>query len=560
MSLLMEALRKAEQVKKQAAGIDRTPEPIIRETSPDEQSTPGPNPSMERDENTGLDLDLSRNTVLKTASENEGRARKTELEDTNVSLDLWKHQEGITDSTQRESSPSFDLHLEEKSASGTQSGRITAMLAEKAVPISMGTAPEVQPESLPPVVPSIAAPNASAETSRQAARAVFVAKSNHQRLARTRRLLFIGIAAGLALFGAGGYLFFSYKTMTNFNAPIAPANKVAMPSEPIKAPLETPTFESAKPSTSLPTAPKETPRVGNNAGLPEQKLASDRIAAPAFTENTLTRPAPTPLQHLDAVPQSTGVPTPSSSPMGTAASGSKSGQDLSAPQREPEILPLPERPRPSQPAIKITHRGSQPQTDPLLTTAYTAYQQGNFEQSRQNYQIILRADPEHRGAMLGLAAVALRLRESGLARDLYLRLLERDPSDPLAKVGLMTVMPKDDSVRMESELKLLLEVHPNSAPLSFFLGNVYAAGQRWNEAQQSYFNALQAVSKGASPQGAVSPDYPFNLAVSLEHLNKPDLAIRYYREAQKLATSLPAGFDKEVLRLKLENLNWVEKQ
>ncbi len=560
MSLLMEALRKAEQVKKKATGIDHPPEQIIRETPPSEQSMPRPNPLMEGDENTGLELDLSRDAALKTASENEGRAKKTELEETNVSLDLWKHQEGITESTQEKSSPSFDLHLEEKSASGTESGRVTAMPAKKPVPISTRTAPEVQPESLSPVVPGIAAPIASAETSRQAARAVFVAKSKHQRLARKRRLLFIGIAAGLALFGAGGYLFYSYKTMTNFNAPIAPANKVALPGEPVKAPIETPSFESAKPNASLPAAPKDMPRVGNNAGLPEQKSTSDQTAAPAQTENTLTRTASNTPQHLDAVPQSTGVPTSSSSPMATAASVSKSRQDLSAPQREPEILPLAERPRPSQPAIKITHRGSQPQTDPLLNTAYTAYQQGNFEQSRQNYQLILKTDPEHRGAMLGLAAVALRLRQTGQARDLYLRLLERDPSDLLAKVGLMTVMPKDDSVRMESELKLLLEVHPNNAPLSFFLGNVYAAGQRWNEAQQAYFNALQTASKAASPQGAVSPDYPFNLAVSLDHLNKPDLAIQYYREAQKLATSLPAGFDKEALRLKLENLNGVEKR
>ena len=191
MSLLMEALRKAEQVKKQATGIDHhPPEPIIRETPPGEQSTFRPIPSIKRDENTDFDLDLSRNTVLKTANENEGHARETEQEDTNVSLDLWKHQEGITDTTQGESSPSFNLHLEEKSVSGTESGRITAMPAEKAVPISMETTPEVQPKSLPPVAPGIAAPNASAETSRQAARAVFVAKSNHQRLARKRRLLF----------------------------------------------------------------------------------------------------------------------------------------------------------------------------------------------------------------------------------------------------------------------------------------------------------------------------------------------------------------------------------
>ena len=160
--------------------------------------------------------------------------------------------------------------------------------------------------------------------------------------------------------------------------------------------------------------------------------------------------------------------------------------------------------------------------------------------------------------MLGLAALALRRNEQNLARDLYLRLLEQDPSDPLARAGLMTIaaiMPKGDQAGMESELKLLIEVHPNIAPLHFTLGNLYAAGRRWNEARQAYFNALQAAGKTASEPSEVSPDYPFNLAVSLEHLNQTDLAGKYYREALALADVHPAGFDRQALRSRLDTFN-----
>jgi len=548
MSLLMEALRKAEQVKKQTAGIDSRPEPVARTTHPDEPLPPEPLPSRKRDEN----------TVLGLLAGDEDRTTAPAAGAPNDALDLWNTTKDIKETTRNEDPAPFDLHLEEESTSGTGADRVMALPAAEIVRGVTNAEPDVQPGSKPP---SIIAPEASAEASRQAARAVFVAKSKHQHLARKQRLFFIGVAVGLALLGAGGYLFFSYRSMTGLTAPITPVKRSTPPGAAVSTPKEAVTLEPAKPTASPLTDPKEeTPGVRNNGGLSAQRSAGDQVPPPVQTGNTLAHTAPDSPQFSEAGTRSKIVPVSAGSPLPEAGSGSKSRQDLSVPQQEPEILPLPERPRPSQPAIKITHRGSQPQTDPLLATAYTAYQHGDLEQSRHNYLLILQTNPEHRGAMLGLAAVALRLQETALARDLYLRLLERDPSDPLAKVGLMTVMPKDDPVRLESELKLLLEVHPNMAPLSFSLGNIYAAGQRWNEAQQAYFNALQAASKAASPQGAVSPDYPFNLAVSLEHLNKPELAIRYYREAQKLATSLPVGFDKEALRQKLETLNGVEKQ
>jgi tetratricopeptide (TPR) repeat protein len=326
--------------------------------------------------------------------------------------------------------------------------------------------------------------------------------------------------------------------------------------EPAAAPARTDAVEPAGPTTS-PLADSGKGSADRNEAVPfQQKSADDRSATSLVQAGTvLAHPAPDSSQTFDAMPPSPMVAATSSLP-GSSPGFIKSGRSSS--QQRPDFLPPSEQQGSTLPAIKIVRRAAQPQTDPLLTAAYAAYQQGDFKQSRSQYQMVLQADPEHRGAMLGRAALALRSGETDLARSLYLRLLERDPSDPYAKIGLMTVMPKNDPAHLESELKLLLDAHPNVAQLSFLLGNLYAAGQRWNEAQQAYFNALQAADKSASRQEAVSPDYPFNLAVSLEHLNKPDLAARYYREALKLATSHPAGFDKEALRRKLENFQGKE--
>jgi TolA-binding protein len=92
------------------------------------------------------------------------------------------------------------------------------------------------------------------------------------------------------------------------------------------------------------------------------------------------------------------------------------------------------------------------------------------------------------------------------------------------------------------------------APLAFALGNFYASQSRWTDAQQNYFNAL-SLAKAASATGAlVSPDYAFNLAVSLDRLNQPKPASTYYQEALTLASQYPANFDLDVARSRIDKL------
>ena len=63
--------------------------------------------------------------------------------------------------------------------------------------------------------------------------------------------------------------------------------------------------------------------------------------------------------------------------------------------------------------------------------------------------------------------------------------------------------------------------------LHFTLGNQLAQQGRWAEAQQEYFKAF-----AAEPDNA---DFAYNLAVSLDHLRQPRLALEYYRRALALA-------------------------
>ena len=100
-------------------------------------------------------------------------------------------------------------------------------------------------------------------------------------------------------------------------------------------------------------------------------------------------------------------------------------------------------------------------------------------------------------------------------------------------------------------MKSLFEEHPDVAHLAFSLGNLYASQRRWNEAQQSYYDALLAAKSGVGP---VSPDYAFNLAVSLERLNQVRPAYSFYREALEQSREVNPTFDPRILRERLDAL------
>ncbi len=207
------------------------------------------------------------------------------------------------------------------------------------------------------------------------------------------------------------------------------------------------------------------------------------------------------------------------------------------------------------PPINITRSTAATQINPQLTQAYAAFRDQDFYAARALYQQALRELPNNRDVLLGLAATAMELGDVTSARATYSRLLELDPRDALARVGLLDSMPLGDPVQTESQLQSLRNEHPEVAQLSFALGNFYAAQRRWNEAQAAYYDALLA-AKAESGSG-VSPDFAFNLAVSLERLNQPQPAFNFYREALDQARNVNPGFDLRVLRERLDALQRV---
>lgn len=183
------------------------------------------------------------------------------------------------------------------------------------------------------------------------------------------------------------------------------------------------------------------------------------------------------------------------------------------------------------------------QVAPPIQHGYSALQAGDLATARQQYDLALLQDPNNRDALLGSAAVAMREHDGRQASANYLRLLELDPKDPEALAGLAELRPGDLQAN-EITLRGLAREHPESGPVQFALGNLYARQGRWPEAQQSYFRAFTAVPDNA--------DYAFNLGVGLDRLNQPRLAKTYYRRALELAQTSPPGFNPDSVRKRLQ--------
>jgi tetratricopeptide (TPR) repeat protein len=195
--------------------------------------------------------------------------------------------------------------------------------------------------------------------------------------------------------------------------------------------------------------------------------------------------------------------------------------------------------------IRVARANKPEQVNPSLQSGFTAYNNGDLPAARQSYQSVLRQDPNNRDALLGMAALAARDNQADQAAGIYARLLELDPNDNDALAGLSSVRQGDPG-QSEGRLRRMAERNPESGPLLFALGNLYARQGRWPEAQQHYFRAYSA-----NPNNA---DYAFNLAIGLDRLNQGKLALTYYQRALELAPRGAVNFDREAAATRAREL------
>lgn len=181
---------------------------------------------------------------------------------------------------------------------------------------------------------------------------------------------------------------------------------------------------------------------------------------------------------------------------------------------------------------------------PLLEQAYANYLRRDYAAAGDAYRRLLAAEPENSDALHGLAAVLLRQGDEAGAAGYYRQALDADPTDTLAHAWLIGRQGAIDPERAESRLKAILATQPDLFPANAVLGNLYAAQNRWREAQAAYLRACSV-----EPE---DPDILFNLAVSHDQLRETGSARRYYALAIEAAGRRPAGFDRARAATRLE--------
>jgi len=363
---------------------------------------------------------------------------------------------------------------------------------------------------------------ATLEQERARARQLFEAKTPDYD--PRRPFYYVVGAIGVIAIGVAGY--FAYQILAPrpsfYTGP--PGGKAAPAPGPVAAaPVQPP---AAQPAPAAPVPAAVTPQ-------PE--------AAPAAAPPPAAKPeVPTPAQPAAGArrtaPGSGRAPAPrvAPGPAPAAAAGATTAEEPSSPPASP----------PARTFVRVTP--SAPRVDPNVERGWTALQAGDLALARAAYLQALRANPRDRDALLGLAAIDTRMQDFASAEARYMRVLELDPRDAYAQASLLALRGQADPVQTESRLKNLIAQQPDSTVLSFSLGNQYAAQQRWADAQQAYFAAMTG-----DPE---NPDYAYNLAVSLDHLRQPKLALEYYLRALSLAGSRPVGFNTAQVEARVREL------
>lgn len=384
--------------------------------------------------------------------------------------------------------------------------------------------------------------DANTQQQRAAAKIMFEAKFREP----NPKLPFYITMALLGVFALGTVVYFWYQlrpppALVNPNPP-KPAAEAAVP---------------APPAPAAPAAPA--PQASGNAAAPVQP-------APQTTAGTAKAPASSPVEAVVPSAQTASPPSkpaaqgqtagPQPATPGSTLAGSAQSQKSSSAQSEqpparaatPRRSPGTSTPRPAADPSQVNVTKTALQVSPRIDAGWKAYNAGDLAAARTAYEAALREDPRNRDALLGMAAVEVQSRRMEAAEALYQRVLEADPRDPHAQAGILALRGQlVEPVQVESRVKSLLAQDPDSHVLHFTLGNQYAQQGRWPEAQQAYFKAYSS-----DPE---NPDFAYNLAVSLDQLRQPKLALEYYRRALSLTQQRSGSFDQSLARNRVQQLS-----
>lgn len=183
-----------------------------------------------------------------------------------------------------------------------------------------------------------------------------------------------------------------------------------------------------------------------------------------------------------------------------------------------------------------------------VEAGFTAYEAGDMAAAAEAYQSALKIDPYQRDALLGAASVAVQQGRPNDALTYYQQRLARAPKDDFALAGVLALGAQGETnPQLDAQLSRLLLAYPQAAHLHYLQGTLYAQRQQWGAAQLALLAAWQLDNH--------NPDIACNLAIAFDHLQQPEEAARFYRQALSLAQGQAVGFTLSAIRTRLAELD-----
>lgn len=408
----------------------------------------------------------------------------------------------------------LELSLSPTGSSLAESGTINAAVASGVVMQNSSNTASASPAS------NLSSTNLSSKSAANVFSAKGVEAQNDN-----KRLALIAGAGLLALLTMGLYFYQFVDTSPDVVIPQRPLGQLAaapQPAPPLEQPENTASNITSTPSETVEPAVPPLFEPAETTSLAEQQQNTNK--------KTLKKPVVVEGDEFALAENSDDAGEPA---VITAPSDRKTGKSKTLQMGESIASP--------SASISVTKSKPQPSINPTLMSAYEAYNAGNDADAQKLYKQVLQHDVRNVDALLGLGAIAARQGRMADANDWYGKVLEVEPRNNIAQAALLDSQLQGNELVSESRLKNMLAKRPDDANLHVALGNLYAEQSQWPAAQQAYFEAYRLNA---------SADNAFNLAVSLDQMGKPKLALPYYQRALELASDT-SNIDKAALEARI---------
>ena len=370
-----------------------------------------------------------------------------------------------------------------------------ATLRSADVPAPSRTPPSAAPAvEQSPVKPGVVPADRAAQEIRRA-----YASQKPQPVSRGRRMLAWGVLAGLLALAVASVVFGMWGDPSALLRLVQPSSVAPAFPPPV-------VITAALPPATVPSSPMP-------ATAPEVIAPTGASPAPKSSE------VPAPVPALRATP-SRAAPAPR------------------VPQRE-GLAPPPAKPT-------FAAKAGEPNA---LELGYAALVGGRFEEATLAYERSLKADPDERDALLGLAYINHQQGRLDDARSYYRKVLRNDPGNANANSGLLSLEQDGDATRTAGRARDLASRRPDSAAAMAAAGNAFVRDGLLADAAVAFARA-QSLEPG-------NPLHVYNHAVALDRLGQLQQAIVQYERA----LSLPLGpgaaqrsYPVDAVRVRIEQL------